>query len=107
MTGDYSTLAKEPDGVTWKLSAPGCAPLRLANGLTAYNVKAMVEHAYQAGRAVSKPLQAEQRLERFVNTLVDRLDQYVGGCEDGAHTPCNVLLAVAQAVKDARQEADI
>ena len=51
MSEDYSTLDKEPDGATWKLSAPGCAPLRLANGLTAYSVKSMVEHAYQAGRA--------------------------------------------------------
>lgn len=51
MADDYATLDREPDGVTWRLSAPGCAPLRLANGLTAYSVKSMVEHAYQAGRA--------------------------------------------------------
>lgn len=50
-TKDFSTLDKEPDGVTWRLSAPGCAALRLANGLTAYTVKAMVESAYQQGRA--------------------------------------------------------
>lgn len=50
MSGDFSALDKEPDGVCWKLSAPGCAPLRLANGLTAYSVKAMVETAYQSGR---------------------------------------------------------
>jgi len=54
VSDDYSTLTKEEPAETWRLSAPGCAPLRLANGLTAYSVKAMVEHAYQAGRADMK-----------------------------------------------------
>lgn len=51
MSDDYATLDREPDGVTCRLSAPGCAPLRLANAMTAYSVKAMVEAAYHAGRA--------------------------------------------------------
>lgn len=48
--------------MTCKLSAPGCAPLRLASGLTAYSVKAMVEAAYQAGRAAGNSLSMEDYL---------------------------------------------
>jgi hypothetical protein len=49
----------------------------------------------------------QQRLEAFVNALVDSLKSRYEQCEDFAATPSSILLAVLNAVADARQAADI
>jgi hypothetical protein len=48
-----------------------------------------------------------ERLERFVNVLVDNLQRYADTCNDGTHTPCDVLHAILRAARYAREEADI
>lgn len=56
---------------------------------------------------MSAPLTSDQKLEKFVNALVESLRNRYDKCEDFAATPSNVLLAVLNAVADARQAADL